>query len=345
MLLATPGVTSMRQPVFADGADFRLLNDYQRDFPLVTRPFARIARDVGRSERHVLDRLADWASGGSVSRVGPVFSPRRVGASTLAALKAPPAHLAQIAEVVSAHPEINHNYAREHDWNLWFVVTAPDAVALARVLREIRRDTGCPVIALPLRAEYHIDLGFDLTGNQRSVSRVTLGPVEPDVLSEAESELMGALQSGLPMVSRPFASVGRRIGMRESAVLAMLRDWLDRGLVKRFGVVVRHHELGYKANAMCVWNVPDDAVDVAGAQLATAEGVNLCYQRQRGGEAWPYNLYCMIHGHDRASVLSRLDEIRAQCGLGAYPSDVLFSTRRFKQCGAHYARASGVGRV
>ena len=340
MMLLDPAMPSGRphQPVFSDDAEFRLLNDYQRDFPLVTQPFARLARELGVTEAAVLSRLAALAEGGTISRVGPVFSPRRVGASTLAALKAPPERLDEIAAVVSAHPEINHNYAREHAWNLWFVVAAPDTVALARVLREIRRETVCPVIALPLRVEYHIDLGFDLAGKGRTASKVSYGPVEPEALSDAEMAIMAALQAGLPMVSRPFAAVGRQAGVSEAEVLGTLRDWCARSIVKRFGVVVRHHELGYKANAMCVWNVPDDRVDQLGERLARADGVNLCYKRARAEDIWPYNLYCMIHGHDHQAVRSRLAEIAAETGLDGFDSDVLFSTRRFKQCGARYAR-------
>ncbi|MCB1959305.1 MAG: AsnC family transcriptional regulator [Rhodocyclaceae bacterium] len=336
--LATP------PPVFADEYDFRLLNNFQRDFPLVTRPFQRIARELDCAESTVLERLAILCRSGSVSRVGAVFSPRRVGASTLAALQAPPDRLEAIARVVSAHPEVNHNYAREHAWNLWFVVTAPDAVILARVLRDIRRDTGCPVIALPLRVEFHIDLGFDLATRSRTVSHVSRGPSQPVLLTGEQSAIVAALQGGIPLLARPFARIGREAGVSESTVLHTLRDWVSRKVIKRFGVVVRHHELGYRANAMCVWDVPDDAVDAVGNRLAAADDVNLCYRRERAEPGWRYNLYCMIHGHSRAAVRERLSQIVAQCGLAGYPSDVLFSTRRFKQCGARYA-AGGARRV
>ncbi|MCB1956201.1 MAG: Lrp/AsnC family transcriptional regulator, partial [Rhodocyclaceae bacterium] len=103
--------------------------------------------------------------------------------------------------------------------------------------------------------------------------------------------------------------------------------------------VVRHHELGWRANAMCVWDVPEDRVDGLGQALSGQDGVNLCYRRRRA-EDWPYNLYCMIHGHDRAEVHTRLRDIRQRCGLQAFPHQLLFSTRRFKQCGARYAVAA-----
>lgn len=338
MLLATPATIPPQASLLVHGAELALLNDFQRDFPLVTRPFAHIARRIDSSEREVIERLAAWVDDGRVSRVGPVFSPRRVGASTLAALMAPPERLDAIAAQVSAHAEVNHNYARENDWNLWFVVTAADAAALAQVLEQIRIDTGCPVISLPLRAEYHIDLGFDLLGDRRAPSRSALGPVAPIALSTPQRALMAALQGGLPLVARPFASVARRVGVREGEVVGQIRRWLGDGVIKRFGVVVRHHELGYRANAMCVWNVPDACVDDIGLQLAALAGVTLCYRRERAGADWPFNLYCMIHGRDRHAVRARLAQIRRACGLGDYASDVLFSTRRFKQCGARYVR-------
>ena len=332
--LATSSVTPKQ--AFASADEFSLLNDFQRDFPLVSRPFARIGEQLRCDEAAILARLARLREVGTVSRVGPVFSPRRVGASTLAALKAPADRLEQIARVVSAHAEVNHNYAREHAWNLWFVVTAPDNVVLARVLRSIRRTTACPVIALPLRVEYHIDLGFDLNGNRRAASPARVAPRRAEVLAPNETDLMARLQHGLPLESRPFARVASTLDVSETSVIDTVRDWLARGIVKRFGIVVRHHELGYRANAMCVWDVPDAKVDVLGERLAEAPEVNLCYRRERAGAGWSYNLYCMIHGRDRASVRASLARIARDCGLQEYPADVLFSTQRFKQTGARY---------
>lgn len=143
--------------------ELRLLNDFQRDLPLVPRPFAAIAALVGSSEKQVLTALRDLTARNMISRVGPVFAPRRIGASTLAALAVPPEQLEEIAELVSAYPEVNHNYQREHHFNLWFVLTAVDQDRLSTVITEIEDRTGLPVLDLPLEREYHIDLGFPMT--------------------------------------------------------------------------------------------------------------------------------------------------------------------------------------
>lgn len=319
--------------------EYTLLNDWQRDFPVVARPFAEIARRVMRSGIHsdgaeetaVLDTLGRLQRRGAISRVGAVFAPRRIGASTLAALAAPPGQIEEIAARVSARPEVNHNYQREHRYNLWFVATAADQIALDAVLAGIEGDTGCPVIALPLENEFHIDLGFDLSSGHKSPAAASGGATRlPDA---EERRLIAALQPGLELLPRPFRHLGETLYMSEDEVLARVAAMLEEGMIKRFGVVVRHHELGYRANAMVVFDLADGVVDGIGARLAAEPGVTLCYRRRRHPPDWPYNLYCMVHGRSRDEAQPVIDRLAAIAGQAP---TVLFSTRRFKQCGARY---------
>ena len=140
----------------------RILNDYQHDLPLSSTPFADIAADLGVSENEVLQTIERLQSSGVISRVGPVFRPNRVGVSTLAAMAIPEANLECVARIVSGFPEVNHNYEREHEFNLWFVVTAASEEHLAIVLHEIEQHTGYPLMSLPMLEDYFIDLGFKL---------------------------------------------------------------------------------------------------------------------------------------------------------------------------------------
>ena len=143
-------------------ADKRLLNDFQRDFPLEPRPYARIAETLGVTEEDVLAGLADLKTRGMVSRVGAIVQPNTVGVSTLAAMAVPPERLEQVAAIVNAEPGVNHNYEREHLINLWFVVAAADEDALAEALERVERKSGIPVLDLKLEQAFHIDLGFEL---------------------------------------------------------------------------------------------------------------------------------------------------------------------------------------
>jgi DNA-binding Lrp family transcriptional regulator len=328
-----------------DPREARLLNDFQRGLPLVREPFAAIARELEADEGWVRATLARWQRQGVVSRVGAVFRPGSIGVSTLAAIAVPSEDLARVAALVSARPEVNHNYEREHRYNLWFVAAAADAPALAAALAAIERETGYAPITLPLVTDYWIDLGFDLSGTAAKCTsrapRRTLAAT-PLTLSDADRRLVAALEIGLPLVPAPYAAIADAAGVSEAYVQVRLADWLNRGVIKRLGVVVRHRKLGFVANAMCVWDVPDapDAgmVDALGEALAREPGVTLCYRRDRSPPDWRYNFFCMLHGRDRATVENRLAELAAVHGLTRFPSAVLFSRRAFKQCGARYAQ-------
>jgi DNA-binding Lrp family transcriptional regulator len=140
----------------------RLLNEFQREFPLCSRPFAEIAQRLGSSEAQTIDTLRSLSAGGTISRVGPIFRPHSIGTSTLAAMAVPTEQLDQVAGIVSSYSEVNHNYEREHHYNLWFVATGSNETQLEHVLCDIEQRSGLPVLRLPMLDDYHIDLGFDL---------------------------------------------------------------------------------------------------------------------------------------------------------------------------------------
>jgi len=145
-----------------DALDRRLLDDFQHDFPLDSRPYAVLGDRLGIAEDEVVRRLDTLRRQGAVSRVGAVIRPHAVGHSTLAAMAVPAEWLERVAELVSGYPEVNHNYQRDHRLNLWFVVTASGRDDVCAVLDDIERRTGLEVLDLPMLEQFHIDLGFGL---------------------------------------------------------------------------------------------------------------------------------------------------------------------------------------
>jgi DNA-binding Lrp family transcriptional regulator len=139
-----------------------LLNDFQRNFPLVVRPYLEIANKLGVSEDEVLSALTELRDNQLISRVGPIIPPNQIGVSMLVAMAVPVADLQKVADIVSRYPEVNHNYEREHRFNLWFVAVASNAEHLARILDVIESETGYPTQRLPLLNDFFIDLGFRL---------------------------------------------------------------------------------------------------------------------------------------------------------------------------------------
>lgn len=140
----------------------RLLNDFQHGIPLSPTPYADIAKQLGVYELTVLENLRRLQTEGVISRVGAVFRPNRIGVSTLAAMAVPDEELDAVAAIVSSFDEVNHNYARNHHYNLWFVVVATDDQTLQTTLTEIGKQCGYRVMDLPMQEDYFIDLGFEL---------------------------------------------------------------------------------------------------------------------------------------------------------------------------------------
>jgi DNA-binding Lrp family transcriptional regulator len=307
-----------------------LANTWQRDFPLQPRPFREIAQRAGLPESTVLAHFSRMEQQGVIDRIGPVFRPNTVGASSLAAMAVSPERLEAVAAFVSSQAGVNHNYEREHRYNLWFVATAASAAEVQWTLSCIEYGTGIAVLRLPLLEEFHIDLGFDLDTGAAPRSG-TPRPAGPP--AENERRLAAAVAGGLPLVERPYQAVARSLGLSEEDVLALLAKMLAEGRIRRIGAVIRHRRLGYEANAMAVWNVPDDRVSDIGRALGRDACVSLCYRRARALPHWPYNLYCMVHGKQRGEVLQKL---AAMDLVRPFPGEVLFSTRCFSQRAARY---------
>ena len=155
-------------------------------------------------------------------------------------------------------------------------------------------------------------------------------------LSESDKRILAAVEGGIPVGPAPFRQLAESAGCEEGQLLATLQRWLANGTLKRIGLVVRHHELGYRANAMVVWNIADDDVDRVAGLLSAEPLVTLCYRRPRQLPSWPYNLFCMIHGREEEEVRNTVSAIIRRNGLNAIDHDILFSRRRFKQRGARY---------
>lgn len=323
----------------------RLIDCWQRDFPLVAEPWPEVAAAAGTSPAAARAAVANLIETGLAARLGAVVRPNTAGASTLAALVCAPSEVSDLGPLVSAEPGVNHNYEREHArLPLWFVVTGADEPAVAATLERIGTATGRPVLALPLEREYRIDLGFALgaaslaaAGPHRASSHPAAAPAATATVSADDRALLVAIEDGLPLVERPYRAVAERLGLDETAVLARLTALVAGGAIKRFGIIVRHRPLGWRANAMVVFDAPADAIDDLAGLFLDEPAVTLLYRRRPAPPLWPYRLYAMIHGRDRGAVEGVIGRLVARAGrpLG---HEILFSSRCFKQTGARFSR-------
>jgi DNA-binding Lrp family transcriptional regulator len=319
-----------------DDTDKKILTAIQTDLPVDERPFDVLAGQLGLETETVVSRVAQLEAEEYIRRIGPIFDSRSLGyISTLVAARVPAEQLKGVADRVSALAGVTHNYERRHAYNLWFTLTSPSLEAQTRTLERLRRETGIRhFYSLPALAVYKIRVKFDLAedaGGQDAAmpqSRMT-----PKPLSEEQRKLVRLIQDGIPAIRQPFAGVAAQIGWPVRRVIEQIREWLAVGIIRRFGAVVRHRELGFNANGMAVFSVPDSEADAAGRRLAEQPEVSHCYRRPPL-EGFPYNLFAMVHGHSEDEVRKTVAEMASRVGLKEY--DVLFSTTEFKKVSMRY---------
>ncbi|MFD1686497.1 Lrp/AsnC family transcriptional regulator [Halobellus litoreus] len=342
-----------------DAVDAALVDEYQSGFPVVERPFRVVGDDLGIGEHEALERVRRLRERGIFRRFGAVLNPPVIGSSTLAAVSAPEERFEEVADVINGYRQVNHNYRRDHEWNIWFVVTAASREKRDAILAEIEERTGCEVLNLPMLTDYYIDLEFPVV-NDDSFARESLAATDASAtriseeatggLTELEADLLVAIQDGFPLSATPYRDIAAEIdagrdadgGVAVADVIDAVERLLDDGCIKRIGCVVNHVVTGFDANCMVVWNVPDDELDARGEAVGELPYVTLCYHRpRRPDQDWPYNLFTMIHGREGDAVDAKIDELAAE--YLPVEHERLYSTATLKQTGARYDELVSTG--
>ena len=156
-----------------------------------------------------------------------------------------------------------------------------------------------------------------------------------------DRRIIAATQGGLPLSSRPYAAVAERLGVAPAVVMDRLRRLLSLGVIRRIGAVPNHYALGYRANGMSVWDVEDVHVGELGRRVGALDFVTHCYRRPRRRPDWPYNLFAMVHGRDRAEVEAKVAHIEGVLGAASRGHDLLYSTRILKKTGLRLRKQGG----
>ena len=333
-----------------DERDAQLILRAQRGLPLEREPFAALGRGLGMDEDAVLARLRAAFARGEARRLGAVFEPEALGYRTaLAALRLPEARVDGAAAALAADPGVTHCYLR--GWpaelppdaegaprgrtvpNLWFTFGAPAGVFESALDALGRRAAGAAPLILPAVRRFRVEAIFDPAARSAAPAAPASGrPARsggpPPPLAESDRRLVIALQGHLALDRRPFDRAAAEAGLEPEAALAHMRRWMADGILRRIALVVRHRRLGVLANAMCAWDVPPGGADAAGPRLAAQEGVSHCYLRARR-EAFPFDLYAMIHAPDWPAAHARFAAAARAAGL----RDGLFlgSTREYKK--------------
>lgn len=321
-----------------DLVDKRLLNAIQTRFPLTAKPFSEIGERLDIAEGEAMRRVERLREGGIIRSIRAIFNSRSLGYwSTLVAMQVAPEHLDEVADVISRHPGVSHNYARHHLYNLWFVLTIPQTWNLGDEVERLARATKAgAVIILPTLRTFKIRVYWDLLEDTLRADQGSPHPIaqeEAIVLTNSEVEAIRALQDDLPMTAEPFHELAKRFGMDAEPLLELARSFVERGIMRRYSAILDHYRVGFNANAMGCWIVPQPLVDRVGTEIASFSRVSHVYERVATKD-WPYNMFAMIHGSSREECEGLAKKISEHTGVWGY--SLLHSVKEYKKQGIRY---------
>jgi DNA-binding Lrp family transcriptional regulator len=327
--------------------DRLLLDQLQREVPLVERPYAELGARVDLSEADVLARVAELSGPppAPIRQVSAIFDSKRLGyQSCLVAAKVDEGRLAHAVKVINSHPGVSHNYRREHAFNLWFTLAVPPGskLGLEGTLDILKRLSGAQEMRpLPTVKMHKIGVRFDLSDGEGeasltppSTNTAVTAPSGTMEITEADKPAIRVLQRHLPLLERPFDGWAAEADMTVADLLAAAARYGESGVMRRFSAVLRHRAIGVSANAMGVWIVPPTMREEFGRLAADYAAVSHCYQRPSYPPEWPYSMFTMVHGRTRDECEATLRDISNASGIRDYTA--LYSTEEYKKIRVRY---------
>jgi len=322
-----------------DESDKELLNEIQWTFPLVTRPFDAIAKKFNTTPDDIKNRLNTLKETGVLRQLSAIFDTRKLGyTSSLVAMEIEDDQLENVANQINRHPGVSHNYERDHQFNLWFTLAVPpgsdlkDELDKFNVLKGIKKVRMLPTLQL-----FKIGVKLDMVDDKKHDVAPTETKKEIKNIkfeaTEEDKEFIRELQKDLAITDEPFVNAAKNLGITEDELFEKMKYYEDIGVMRRFAAILRHRQVGFTANGMIVWKVPEDRISKVGETLGSFPQVSHCYERPTYDD-WPYNVFSMIHCKTQSEANEMAKKIQDQINVDDYK--ILFSSREFKKTRVEY---------
>ncbi len=322
-----------------DNLDKEILNEIQWTFPLVSKPFDDLAKKFGISVDVIKERLIRLKKIVVLRQLSAIFDTRRLGyKSSLVAMEIEPDKLDFVAQHINRHPGVSHNYERNHQFNLWFTLAVPPGSDLKSEVDKFTKLDGIKKTRmLPTIKLFKIGVKLDMVDDKKheikpSEEKKKINNVK-FVVTEEDKQFIRELQKDMEIIDRPFLKSAQTLGISEEQLFEKIKYYEEIGVMRRFAAILRHRDVGFTANGMIVWTVPEDRIEQVGEKLGAFPQVSHCYQRPVYPD-WPYNVFSMIHckSKDEAEDVAKI--IQKQINVDDYM--ILFSAREFKKVRVEY---------
>ncbi|TBR10926.1 MAG: Lrp/AsnC family transcriptional regulator [Candidatus Nitrosotenuis sp.] len=322
-----------------DSLDKEILNEIQWSFPLVSEPYKELANRFHITTDEMKKRIANLKSIGVLRQLSAIFDTRKLGyKSSLVAMSIEPDKLDYVANQINRHPGVSHNYERNHEYNLWFTLATPPGTDLKTEVDKFLKLGGIKKVRLlPTIKLFKIGVKLEMVDEKKQ--EVKPSEEKKQVIetkftpTEDDKEFIRQLQKDLEVVDRPFLQAAKNLGMTEDQVFESLKNYEKIGVMRRYAAILRHRDVGFTANGMIVWNVPEQRIEEVGEILGAFPQVSHCYQRP-SYQDWQYNVFSMVHCKSIPEAEDMAKEIQQQINVDDYR--ILFSSREFKKTRVEY---------
>ena len=309
----------------------------QKNFPMVAKPFEVIGNELNISEEEVINILQNEKDGNVIRQTSAIFDTKRLGyKSSLVAFEIDEDKIDEAVKILNSHPGISHNYERNHSFNIWFTIAiAPNStLGLEQSVEILAKLTKAnDYIILPTLKLFKIAVKLDTTNKEKKKEKVRQKIYKNLDLTPYHYEIIKLLQKDIKFISEPFKHVIDALNITYDELFAVMQEFIEAGVMRRFASILNHRRAGFNANAMVVWDINEVNAMEIGTEAASFSAVSHCYLRPKY-ENWKYNLFTMIHGKTPEDTQSVIDSIAKTID---YKSNMaLYSSREFKKTRIEY---------
>ena len=309
-----------------------LLYRLQNSFPLTKYPFEAIAKDLGSTEDEVIGLVKTLKDEKIIRQTSAIFDTKRLGYhSSLVAFKVAKDDIDRAVQAINSHPGVSHNYERTHDFNIWFTIAVPPETKLGlqgTINRLKQLSNAQDSIILPTIKMFKIAVKLDTTGKKSKKEKLTKKEYKSIRMGAKHYALIREIQNDIEISREPFKESVKKLNLDYDEFFSLIDELKSAGVMRRFATILNHRKAGFRANAMSVWDVPEERGEEIGKKIAEFSAVSHCYLRPKY-PSWPYNLFAMVHSTSQEECDNLIDEMAKEVGISTYSK--LYSTKEFKK--------------
>jgi DNA-binding Lrp family transcriptional regulator len=318
--------------------DKKILSYLQESIPIKPRPFLELANLINSDEKEIISRINALKEQKIIREISPILEANRLGyQSTLVALEIEKNNLEEVANEISKHPGVSHNYERDNKFNLWFTLTLPcessfeKTIGYFKNLTAVKNSLFLPTLKL-FKIGVKFDLGNSITQKEEHIEKKQEIKNYYEITDKIK-KIICAIQQDLPCEKEPWNNIAKKVPLEREELLKNILELINNKIIRRYAAILKHTNIGYNINAMVVWKSEEKNIENIGEIFGSFKEVTHCYQRPTYPN-WPYPLFTMIHAKSKEELDSVINQMQEKSNIKNF--EALNTKREFKKTRVKY---------